>query len=191
MICSCLLLLLATCLQVTKVCKLCACVEGAEGTKKNCAKNLDAEPPLHDWYELEEVEEQAKITYPSPCGKCPDAKYYPKGSRPNMKKTAGNSKNCRNPDCTMYEELKSKKRKADAASPSQQTGRMQPVRLKGHAKKGMDIINERIKELAEELNGLVAVRDLLANAGAARESTEADEDDDEEEEDPAETGDGE
>ena len=190
-----MLLLLATCLQVTKVCKLCACVEGAEGTKKNCAKNLDAEPPLHDWYELEEVEEQAKITYPSPCGKCPDAKYYPKGSRPNMKKTAGNSKNCRNPDCTMYEKVakqeESKKRKADAASPSQQTGRMQPVRLKGHAKKGMDIINERIKELTEELNGLVAVRDL-ANAGAAREPTDVDEDEDEDDDGAgAETGDGE
>ena len=60
--------------------------------------------------------------------------------------------------------------------------------IKGDLKKGMDQIKEKIKELEEELSGLIAIRDAVI-AGAAREFPNADDED--EDEDPAEAGDGE
>ena len=169
--------------QVVKVCKLCTLTEGAEGTKKSCAKNLDADPPAHDWFELEEVSDELKNTYTFPCNKCPDAKYYPeKKGRPNMKSSVGNSNSCRNPACPKAireekpaDEPKPKRIKRD--SEASQPARAQPVRLKGHAKMGMKELDRRIKELQEELDGLLAVREL-ALAGAAREPEDVDEEDD-------------
>ena len=85
----------------SQVCKLCFSVFGSEGTKKNCPENLDAEPPAHEWYKLEEVSDEQKLLTPEVCQKCPDAKYYPEGKRPFMKEKAGASKTCRNPECLM------------------------------------------------------------------------------------------
>jgi len=45
------------------------------------------------------------------------------------------------------------KRESEAGSSSQTPARVQPVRFKGNLNKGMGFINDRIKQLDEELKG--------------------------------------
>lgn len=75
---------------------------------------------------------------------------------PRWTGSPGNSNDCRNSACQMAETdqtpTKRAKRESEAGSSSQTPARVQPVSFKGNLNKGMGFINDRIKQLDEELN---------------------------------------
>ena len=136
-----------------QICKFCFFVFGAEGTRKNCHENLDADPPAHEWYELEEVSDEQKLLTPESCKKCPDAKFYNNGNRPFMKEKGGASKTCRNAECSMFKVTEVK-----------------PEGKSGHAKRPRNSITRRTKMPASatdmEKRAIRVSRDTVAELEA-------------------------
>ena len=133
-----------------QICKYCFFVFGAEGTRKNCHANLDADTPAHDWYELEEVSDEQKILTPESCKKCPDAKFY-NGNRPFMKEKGGASKTCRNVECSMFKEVKPEGKSVKRARLSITRKAKMPTSATDMEKRAIRLSREVVTELEAQL----------------------------------------